>query len=171
MIVGPGGAPRHKVFQCRFIAFFLLQNELPPGTKHLLGLNLKYCLTSNKLDDGLNNTLLKLAQSIRTKHFLNSTGTGESSEYIPQIYLKNKTWDPPPASILIEDQITRFEKSLKKEIELLQKKYKNKNISNLTPLQFKALKQLKQNTNLIIKPTDKNLGPAIMDRLLHKQNS
>jgi len=144
-----------------------LQNELPPGTKHLLGLNLKYCLTSNKLDDGLNNTLLKLAQSIRTKHFLNSTGTGENSEYIPQIYLRNKTWDPPPASILIEDQITRFEKSLKKENELLQKKYRNKNISNLTPLQFKALKELKQNTNLIIKPTDKNLGPAIMDRVFY----
>jgi hypothetical protein len=143
------------------------QNELPPGTKHLLGLNLKYCLTSNKLDDGVNNTLLKLAQSIRTKHFLNTAGFGENSEYIPQIYLKNKTWDPPPASILIEDQITNFEKSLKKEIELLQKKYKNKNISNLTPLQFKALKKLKQNTNLIIKPTDKNLGPAVMDRAFY----
>jgi hypothetical protein len=141
-----------------------LQHELPPGTKHLLGLNLKYCLISNRLDDGLYNTLLKLAQSIRTRHFLNSTGTGKNSEYIPQIYLRSKTWDPPPASILLEDQITRFEKSLKKENELLQKKYKNKNISNLTPLQSKALKILKQNTNLIIKPMDKNLGPAVMDR-------
>ena len=55
-------------------------------------------------------------------------------------------------------------KSLKKENGLLQKKYKNKNISNLTPLQSKALKILKQNTNLIIKPMDKNLGPAVMDR-------
>jgi hypothetical protein len=35
------------------------------------------------------------------------------------------------------------------------------------PLQFKALKELKQNTNLIIKPTDKNLGPAVMDRVFY----
>jgi len=58
-----------------------LQQELPPGTKpkHLLGLNLKYCLTSNRLDEGLNNTLLKLAQSIRTRYYLKSTDTGKST--------------------------------------------------------------------------------------------
>jgi len=36
------------------------------------------------------------------------------------------------------------------------------NLSNLTPLQANTLKLLKANDNLIIKPTDKNLGPAIM---------
>jgi hypothetical protein len=101
-----------------------LQQELPPGTKpkHLLGLNLKYCLTSNRLDEGLNNTLLKLAQYIRTRYYLKSTETGKSTVLIPQIYLKNKTRDPQPASTLIENQITHFEKALKKENELLQKK-------------------------------------------------
>jgi hypothetical protein len=37
------------------------------------------------------------------------------------------------------------------------------NVSNLTPIQSKALHSLKQNKQLVIKPTDKNLGPAIMD--------
>jgi hypothetical protein len=36
-------------------------------------------------------------------------------------------------------------------------------LSNLTPLQNKALNLLKQNKNVVIKATDKNLGPAIMD--------
>lgn len=35
---------------------------------------------------------------------------------------------------------------------------------NLTPLQSKALKLLKQNTQVVIKSTNKNLGPAIMDK-------
>jgi hypothetical protein len=37
------------------------------------------------------------------------------------------------------------------------------NLSNLTPIQSRALNDLKQNEQLIIKPTDKNLGPALMD--------
>jgi hypothetical protein len=36
-------------------------------------------------------------------------------------------------------------------------------LSNLTPIQARALKSLKANKNIFIKPTDKNLGPAAMD--------
>jgi len=38
-------------------------------------------------------------------------------------------------------------------------------MSNLTTPQLQALSQLKNNKNLIVKPTDKNLGPAILDTL------
>jgi hypothetical protein len=37
-------------------------------------------------------------------------------------------------------------------------------LSNLTPIQHNALRKLKDDKELIIKPTDKNLGPALMDR-------
>jgi hypothetical protein len=37
-------------------------------------------------------------------------------------------------------------------------------LTNLTPIQHKALRQLKDDKQLIIKPTDKNLGLALMDR-------
>jgi hypothetical protein len=37
-------------------------------------------------------------------------------------------------------------------------------LSNLTSLQAKTLKELKDNNSIIIKPTDKNLGPAILNR-------
>jgi len=46
---------------------------------------------------------------------------------------------------------------------MLVTKYKNQTLSNLTPLQINALNPLKHNKNVVIKATDKNLGPAIMD--------
>jgi hypothetical protein len=38
-------------------------------------------------------------------------------------------------------------------------------LSNLNPLKRSALQQLRWNKNIIIKTTDKNLGPAAMDTM------
>jgi hypothetical protein len=43
------------------------------------------------------------------------------------------------------------------------KNNKNKTLSNITFPQLTALRDLKNDKNLIIKPTDKNLRPAIME--------
>jgi len=40
------------------------------------------------------------------------------SYYIKQIYVKNQTWHPPSASLLIEDKLTCFEKALKENLLL-----------------------------------------------------
>jgi hypothetical protein len=81
----------------------------------LLGCNLKYCLTFNTLHGNINSTLLKMAYAIRTRYSLKSAITAkEESTYIPQIYQKKKNWNPLPAPIEIENQLTIFEKSLKK---------------------------------------------------------
>jgi hypothetical protein len=40
-------------------------------------------------------------------------------------------------------------------------------LTNLTPIQLKVLRQLKDDKQLIIKPMDKNLGPALMDHDTH----
>jgi len=42
-------------------------------------------------------------------------------------------------------------------------KNKNRPLPNLTPLQLSALRKLQSNSKIIIKPTDKNLGPAVLD--------
>jgi hypothetical protein len=107
--------------------------------------------------------MFKIAYSICTKHYLREHGSDSNSEYIKQIYKRNTNWNPPPAPLLIEDSITKFEKLLKDSHNHLEKKFKNTNLSNLTPLQLKALKSLKLTKNLLIKPMDKNLGPALMD--------
>jgi hypothetical protein len=63
----------------------------------------------------------------------------------------------------VEQKITDFEKALKQKQQLLEAKHKNLNVTNLTPSQAKAMRQLKTNNAIIIKPTDKNLGLTVMD--------
>jgi len=112
--------------------------------------------------------MLKLAYSIRTRHYLKTTDDVRDSNDIPQIYLKNKSWTPPPASTVIEHQLTVFEKSLKKHCDTLTKKHNKDNLSNLTPMQSNALKKLRSNNAILVKPSDKNLGPAVMDKETYK---
>ncbi|MFN9980721.1 MAG: hypothetical protein ACK53Y_12425, partial [bacterium] len=88
-------------------------NSLPPGTRQLLGLNLKFCLALNHLNYNPKNSLLNLAYTIRTKEHLKNLQTENNPEYIPQLYIKNKNWNPPPASPTIEDQLVNFEKSIR----------------------------------------------------------
>jgi hypothetical protein len=64
---------------------------------------------------------------------------------------------------LYTDKITEFEKSLKVLHSQLIAKHKYKKRTNLTPLQVKTLKELKTNKGITIKPTDKNLGLAVLD--------
>jgi hypothetical protein len=136
--------------------------KLPLGTKQLLGLNLKFCLAANKLPDNIKLTTQKLAYSIRTKYFLLDNNYQGSTEYVKQIYKKNTRWNPPAAPLTVEDKITDFEKSLKTAQQNLIRRYGNRSLSNLTSLQLATLRSLRLNTD-IVKPTDKNLGPALLD--------
>lgn len=138
-------------------------NLLPNGARELLGLNLNFCLASRSLPTNINQTMLKLAYSIRTKHYLEENQIENETEYIKQLYVKNRNWHPPPASNTIEEGITKFEKLLKQAHNSLQKMNLNKNLSNLTPLQSHALNSLKRNRDIVIKATDKNLGPVAID--------
>jgi hypothetical protein len=104
-----------------------------------------------------------MAYSIRTKYFLNSNNTTMDSEYVKQLYKRNTTRKPPPALNLTEEKITQFEKSIKAKQQKQIEKNNKIHSSNLKPIQMKALCSLQQNKNLIIKPTDKNLAPALMD--------
>jgi len=105
-----------------------------------------------------------MVRSIRICHFLQSGGINSTSHY-EKHYIKNANWHPPPAPapLTIENKITELEKALKGKKRNLEAKYIKRNLSNLTPFQAKILLQLKQNTNIIIKPSNKNLGPAVMD--------
>jgi len=139
-------------------------NSLPPGTRQLLGLNLKFCLASNQLSYNPKKSLLNLAYTIRTKEHLKSLQTENNSEYIPQLYIKNKNWNPPPASPTIEDQLVNFEKAIKDKHTRLLTKYQGLSLANLTTSQTKTLRLLRKQNKIIIKPSDKNLGPVAMDK-------
>ncbi len=104
-----------------------------------------------------------MARSIRIKYFLRKHKLPPDDAYHKQIYICNTNWHPPPAPLHIENHITNFEKGLKQKLQDIINKNKNKTRLNLTPLQLSAMKKLRTNNALIIKPTDKNLGPAVMD--------
>jgi hypothetical protein len=110
-----------------------------------------------------------MAYKIRTKHYLTQNNTNNknnvdnASSYISQIYVKLQGWNPPPAPITVENRLTDFEKLLEKAIQK-NKKRRKINATNLTQSQQKTLYTLKHNNDFIIMPTDKNLGPAIMNR-------
>jgi hypothetical protein len=70
---------------------------------------------------------------------------------------------PPPASNQIEDKLTENGMALKLQQTLLNLKNSFRNLNNLTTAQLKTLNLLKQNKNLLIKPTDKSLGPSVLD--------
>jgi len=138
-------------------------NTIPTGTRQLLGLNLRYCLASSQLHNNIRSTVQKMAYTIRTKYHLQRLGQATDSTYIKQIYIKNKHWNPEPAPTLVKDTITIFDKSLHKMQDALNTKQQKMNLRNLTTLQSQTLRTLKKSTHLTIKPTDKNLGPAILD--------
>jgi hypothetical protein len=64
----------------------------------------------------------------------------------------------------IEAKITDFEKKLKSAHRELIKRHNKSTLCNLTRPQLNILKSLKQNEDILIKPTDKNLGPAILQK-------
>jgi hypothetical protein len=115
------------------------------------------------MQQNINNTMLKMARSIRTLFYLKQHGIIQEGDYKKQIYVSLKNWHPPPAPLEIEEKMTTFEKLLKRKQEHLSTKNKKTKLTNLSPIQHKVLTQLKQNKSIIIKPTDKNLGPTILD--------
>jgi len=137
------------------------ENQLPLGTKNLLGLGLKFCTAPTIPSPKIKETLQKLAYKIRTKHYLESTNRNEINEYIPQLYKKIRGWNPPPATAQTEHQLDNFENNIKKAI--LTNTRKHQKFFNLTESQRTTLKELKNSTDIIILPSDKNLGPAILD--------
>jgi hypothetical protein len=63
----------------------------------------------------------------------------------------------------VEDKITEFEKALRATQTARIHKTNKINLCNLMLPQLQTMQQLKMNKSFIIKPTDKNLGPAILD--------
>jgi len=75
--------PSHLWLQPRNLAFHNLckTQKLPLGAKELLGLNLKFCLSSGEITNDIKKTVMKIAKSIRTRHFLATNGTTEKQNH------------------------------------------------------------------------------------------
>ena len=85
---------------------------MPPGTKSLLGLGLKYCIKRPRPTNKLDKTIDRFKNHVRHIHFFKMNPMEEDNgQYIPGLYIKSG-WDPPLASDTIEDCIVNFERAL-----------------------------------------------------------
>ena len=136
----------------------------PENTGLLLGLNLKYCVASKSPKPDLKHTISRLVRSVRTQSMLVQKKI-KNQHFIQQLYKKDKFYNPPLATDEIEYQLAKFEEKLEAAAEALPQRCK----TNLTQQQCKVLHSLKNNQDFIILPSDKNLGPAIMNRADYMQ--
>jgi hypothetical protein len=148
--------------------------QTPPGTEFLLELGLKYCIESPCPFQRLEKSIRRIQRSVRL-HFAFKTFSEEDSEsedeneeaearvqYIPSLYLPSD-WQPPPAPESAEHAMSKFDEKLNVLIRALPRSRRY----NLSQSQRHCLGDLGQRQDLIIFPTDRNLGPSIAERRPH----
>jgi hypothetical protein len=140
---------------------------LPPATANLLGNGLKYCIETPRPHQQLDRSIQRFQRSIRLHFQFNGNSSDTEStdgddlyntKYIPSLYIPS-TWDPPIQSDAVEHAFSKFDELIDKEKRLLPSNRRY----NLSVAQRNVLQELQNRPDLIIYPTDKNLGPYIMD--------
>jgi hypothetical protein len=133
---------------------------LQPPKKHsiLLGLGLNFCLqprcTSGPKE--LSDASERFRRDVYTKMFFAHMDEPWDPK---QLFIRSK-WKPDPVLIPPE-----FKARVSQFLRELKPKFISRRVTpNLTRLQAKLLHNLKDSPDFIIFPTDKNLGPAILER-------
>jgi len=144
------------------LAFHDLTTRLKPRPylQSLLGLGLKFCVSpayTHNYRHIQEHTLPKLQRAIELAFFF--AGRPSSGEYNPRMHLRSN-WTPPPWEISnqLAPRMTNFQHRLKQLFN------PRKARPNLLSLQSRALSDLKSQNTFLIVPTDKNLGPSIIER-------
>ena len=145
--------------------------KTPPGIANLLGLGLKYCIEPPKPYQDLDDSIRKLQRSVRL-HFSFANEDSEENEetknddddpattcYIPKLYIPS-TWQPGAAKDDVEAAFSTFDR----KINELKRRLPKTRRYNLSQPQRNVLSELATRKDLIIFPTDKNLGPSVAER-------
>jgi hypothetical protein len=138
-----------------------LCTTLKPPTKlrFLLGLGLNYCVQPwhSSTTRDLEESASRFRRDINLRLFF----AGSTSDWDPkQLFIKSN-WEPNPDDIPIEfrSRVSYFLKCVKSAYC-----YK-RGPSNLLPYQQYLLYLLRHSLEFIVLPTDKNLGPALLERV------
>ena len=130
----------------------------PPGLKYALGLGLKFVLQKKIPKNDIERTLRRLQRDVRIKHFFAGEKANDIT-YSKNLHLPSK-WEPPKCHPIIENMLENFAT----EITQARRCAVQKRHSNITKHQYNILHQMKTSPDFIIWQTDKNLGPAIIER-------
>lgn len=141
----------------------VITSQIPPGTKSLLGLGLKYCIEQPRPYQNLCLSLKQLKRSINLRnHLLNeniNNMENDNNNYNPRLYVPLKDWNPNPCGYPQAEAFLRFQKI----ITNMRQNLPTYRRFNLKPFQRRPLSQLKRNNSILIYPSDKNLGPYVID--------
>ena len=133
----------------------------PAGVGDLLGLSLPFCLQAPRPNQDIGKTMSQLRRDVRRKAFFAISEDEPNNNYNPKLHISSP-WEPPRASNDIERRMDALEQKL--EQIACENQRKKKQSSNITRKQWAMIKYLRQNDDFMIVPTDKNLGPAIIER-------
>lgn len=163
-----GQVPVNQYFsQPKTLAFHNLcmaNTALPPGVATTLGLGLKYCIESPKPQSQavwIQKSLRRFARSIRIHKTVRDRDSADNGgiSYIPGLYIASN-WNPKRVDRKTESCLAQFEAEINRKLSLLPRRKHY----NLSPSQRRCLSQLRQRNDLVIFPTDKNLGPSVTNR-------
>jgi hypothetical protein len=141
---------------------------LPPPYLYrtLLGLGLNFCpLPLQSTGNSISHTVDRFRKDIHTK-ILFAGSPNDDWINSKRLFLRS-TWSPDPEEIPrdIRSRISTF-------LGQLERKFKRRDVpTNLTPYQTKLLEVLRDSEDHIVIPTDKNLGPAILERTVYTQRA
>ena len=136
----------------------------PQGIGTTLGLGLKFCIQSDRAPDFVEKSMNRFSDDIRKKYLFAGSAMKDTPK---KIYIKSP-WIPDPASDHVEARIDSFARALSAEHNFLTKHLGKS--SNLTSLQKSQINLLRSNRDFVILISDKNLGPAIMEREVYIKN-
>jgi hypothetical protein len=145
-----------------------LNAQTPQGTKFLLGLGLKYCIEAPRPYQRLALSIRQIQHSVRLHFAFKDEDSDTDDEYeeaesrvkyIPSLY-RPSDWQPPPAPDDAEHAMSKFDEKMNVLIRALPRSRRY----NLNRSQQHCLGDLAQRQDLIVFPTDKNLGPSIAKR-------
>ena len=133
----------------------------PPLFASLLGLGLKFCPTPSYTTspEHLDRTLDRFSIDFHTKVMF--CGDRFHDTWSPkQLYIRDEFWIPKTWDIPHEIQVrtAAFCKALRPHFR------KRKALRNLSPIQEHLLRTLRNNPQFLVVPSDKNLGPVLLER-------
>jgi hypothetical protein len=163
--------PASKYFSTSKLAFHDLTDQkiVPPLAKSVLGLGFKFICTPPYTTGDISPNTARFERDFQRKVFFATPTTPDTPNKHHKLYVKS-LWSPPLSDIptWVDARLSRFFAKLRTLFE------HRKAQPNLLPFQRAALRNLRNDTNLVFPDTDKGLGPCavtydqyIRDALVH----
>ena len=139
-----------------------INQTLPPGTRHLLGLGHKFIPQRSFPNPLPLSTFQDFNRNVRLKYAFAGIPSDPLTKNDRKIYIRSD-WTPELGNDDLEQRLADFQREIQK-ITIDNRSLLKKPTFNLSRLQHRTLKVIKNNPHIIIILADKNLGPVVMDR-------